>query len=179
MLRPEIRYSGFVKHNEHFAPFFSAVRYDLVLPVWNPLWVQSCLNSSWCVFKKVLKILFWDFGPYWHLSAAPPWWKSAIPLPDRDLVNMEAIGRHYGHKGMDMASNNIQIGSGVQAILQTIANQRLIELLSPLTSDIKKPLLFTQLLLSRFLSLLLRPLSRNPREDGVQKPQQISNFSNT
>lgn len=92
---------------------------------------------------------------------------------------MEAIGGHYGHKGMDMASNNIQIGSGVQAILQTITNQRLIELLSPLTSDIKKPLLFTQLLLSRFLSLHLRPLSRNPREDGVQKPQQISNFSNT
>lgn len=100
-------------------------------------------------------------------------------LPDRDLVNMEAIGGHYRHKGMDMASNNIQIGSDVQAILQTITNPRLIELLSPLTSDIKKPLLFTQLLLSRFLSLLLRPFSRNPREDGVQKPQEISNFSNT
>ncbi len=44
------------------------IRYTLLVLGWTPFCLQSCLNSSWHRFNKVLKTFLRDWGPYWHDS---------------------------------------------------------------------------------------------------------------
>ncbi len=75
------------------------IRYTLLVLGWTPFCLQNRLISSWHRFNKVLETFFRYFGPYWDDSITQLLQICQLHIHDENLP-----------KGMDMVSNNTQVG---------------------------------------------------------------------